>query len=283
MERRVDLLAAEGVTFVTDTEVGKNYPGRDLRKQFDAVILCGRATRPHDFFRETPGRQLKGIHFAMEFLHANTKSLLDSSHADGQYISAKGKDVVVIGGGDTGTDCVGTSLRHGCRSLLQLEIVPQPPDQRAANNPWPQWPKVYKLDYGQEEAAALWATDPRKYLIQTTKFVGDEHGHVKELHTLWWTGRSRTAACRTRRLPVRNRSSARSWCCSRWASAGPRISYWISWASRRINARMPRRSTASSTPTCQASSRPGTCGADRAWWCGPSTRGAARRGSAIGS
>jgi len=120
----------------------------------------------------------------MEFLHANTKSLLDSGHADGNYISASNKDVVVIGGGDTGTDCVGTTLRHGCKSLVQFEILPRPPDERAPDNPWPQWPKVYKLDYGQEEAKAIYGEDPREYLIHTKKFVSDEHGHVKELHTV---------------------------------------------------------------------------------------------------
>ncbi len=182
VQRRVDLLAEEGVAFVVNTEVGKNYPAQKLLAEFDAVVLSGGATKPHDFFRETEGRQLAGIHFAMEFLLANTKSLLDSEHADGKYISAKGKDVVVIGGGDTGTDCVGTSLRHRCRSLLQLEIVPQPPNERAGNNPWPQWPKVYKLDYGQEEAKALWGDDPRKYAIHTTKFTGDAQGHVQSLH-----------------------------------------------------------------------------------------------------
>src|SRR5205823_5251765 len=127
VQRRVDLLAAAGVRFVTGCEVGKDYPAEKLRSEFDAVVLCGGATRPNDFFGRTEGRNLKGIHFAMEFLHANTKSLLDSNHANGQYISAKDKDVIVIGGGDTGTDCVGTSLRHGCKSLLQLEIVPMPP------------------------------------------------------------------------------------------------------------------------------------------------------------
>src|SRR5579871_1671073 len=184
VQRRVDLMAAEGVAFITNCEVGKDYPAEKLRKEFDAVVLCGGATRPNDFFAKTEGRNLKGIHFAMEFLHANTKSLLDAQHADGQYISAKDKDVIVIGGGDTGTDCVGTSLRHGCKSLWQLEIVPMPPPSRAPDNPWPQWPKVYRLDYGQEEAKALWGEDPRKYAIQTKKFVGDENGHVKELHTI---------------------------------------------------------------------------------------------------
>jgi glutamate synthase (NADPH/NADH) small chain len=182
VQRRVDLLKAEGVAFVTNCEVGKDYPVEKLRKLFDAIILCGGATKPRDLPIE--GRQLAGIHFAMEFLHANTKSLLDSNHADGAYISAKGKDVVVIGGGDTGTDCVGTALRHGCKSLVQFEILPMPPLTRAPDNPWPQWPKVYKLDYGQEEAAAIFGKDPREYLIQTKKFVGDAKGHVKELHTV---------------------------------------------------------------------------------------------------
>jgi glutamate synthase (NADPH/NADH) small chain len=182
VQRRIDLLKAEGVAFVTNCEVGKDYPVDKLRKLFNAIVLCGGATKPRDLPIED--RQLGGIHFAMEFLHANTKSLLDSQHADGAFISAKDKDVIVIGGGDTGTDCVGTSMRHGCKSLVQFEILPMPPLARAADNPWPQWPKVYKLDYGQEEAAALFGKDPREYLIQTKKFVGDENGHVKELHTV---------------------------------------------------------------------------------------------------
>ena len=184
VQRRVDLMKAEGVTFVTGCEVGKDYPASRLREEFDGVVLCGGATKPNDFFAKSEGRQLGGLHFAMEFLHANTRSLLDSAHADGQYISAKDKDVIVIGGGDTGTDCVGTSLRHGCRSLLQLEIVPMPPKQRAPDNPWPQWPKLYRLDYGQEEGEALFGADPRRYAIQTTKFVGDAQGHVSAIHTM---------------------------------------------------------------------------------------------------
>jgi glutamate synthase (NADPH/NADH) small chain len=182
VQRRIDLMADEGVQFVTGCEVGKALPAAKLRQDFHAIVLCGGATQPRDLPIE--GRNHQGVHYAMEFLHANTKSLLDSQHCDGKYISAKDKDVIVIGGGDTGTDCVGTSLRHGCRSLVQFEILPKPPLGRAPDNPWPQWPKVYKLDYGQEEAAALFGDDPRQYLIQTKKFVGDENGRVKELHTV---------------------------------------------------------------------------------------------------
>ncbi len=187
VQRRVDLMAAEGVKFVTNTAVGDNLPAAKLKKEFDAIVLCMGATKPRDL--PVPGRELKGIHFAMEFLHANTKSLLDSKHKDGKYISAKDKNVIVIGGGDTGTDCVGTAMRHGCKSLVQLEILPRPPDARQPDNPWPEWPKVYKLDYGQEEAAARFGADPRMYVMSPQKFVGDADGHVKELHavSVEWT------------------------------------------------------------------------------------------------
>ncbi len=178
VERRVKLLEEEGVTFETNCEIGKDFPAEKLLNDFHAIVVCTGSTLPKDFFTKTLGRDLTGIHFAMEFLRANTKSLLDSGLEDGNYISAKDKDVVVIGGGDTGTDCVGTALRHGCRSLVQLEIVPKPPLERAPDNPWPQWPKVYKLDYGQEEAESLWGADPRRYAVQTTKFIGDANGHV---------------------------------------------------------------------------------------------------------
>jgi glutamate synthase (NADPH/NADH) small chain len=182
VQRRVDLMTAEGVTFVTNTEIGKDISAQKLIDDNDAVILAGGATKPRDL--PTEGRNFKGVHFAMEFLHKNTKSLLDSQHVDGEYISAKGKDVIVIGGGDTGTDCVGTSLRHGCNSVTQFEIMGRPSDYRQANNPWPQFPRVYKLDYGQEEAAAVYGSDPRTYSIMTKKFVADENGRVKELHTV---------------------------------------------------------------------------------------------------
>jgi glutamate synthase (NADPH/NADH) small chain len=203
VQRRVDLMAAEGVTFVASCEVGKDIqllqiadcrikieaasPNLqstifNLHSEFDALVLCGGATQARDLPIE--GRNLKGIHYAMEFLHANTKSLLDSEHKDGAYLSAKDRDVIVIGGGDTGTDCVGTSMRHGCRSLLQFEILPQPPLVRAADNPWPQWPKIYRLDYGQEEALDRFGRDPREFCVTTKRFVGDDRGRVKELHTM---------------------------------------------------------------------------------------------------
>jgi glutamate synthase (NADPH/NADH) small chain len=177
--RRIQVLEKEGVTFVCGCEVGKNLPAAQLLAEYDGVILCTGATQPRDLPIE--GRHLKGIHFAMEFLTANTKSLLDGKR-NGTFISATGKDVVIIGGGDTGTDCVGTSMRHGCRSLVQVEILPKPPDDRAADNPWPEWPKVYRLDYGQEEAAAKFGADPRVYLTTAKRFVGDDQGNVKEIH-----------------------------------------------------------------------------------------------------
>ena len=129
------------------------------------------------------GRELKGVHFAMEYLGSNTKSLLDSKHQDGAFINAKDKNVVVIGGGDTGTDCVGTALRHGCASVIQLEIMPKPVDQRAENNPWPQWPRVLNVDYGQKEAIAVQNEDPRHYLVTTQLIEGDQNGNVKAVHT----------------------------------------------------------------------------------------------------
>jgi glutamate synthase (NADPH/NADH) small chain len=179
--RRVRQLEDEGVRFLCNTEVGKHYPAENLLKEYDAVVLATGATKPRDLPIE--GRQLKGVHFAMEFLSANTKALLDR-HKNGSFISAEGRDVIVIGGGDTGTDCVGTSMRHGCASLVQVEILPQPPMDRQANNPWPEWPKIYKMDYGQEEAAARYGNDPRVYLTTATKFEGDEHGQVKAVHTV---------------------------------------------------------------------------------------------------
>jgi len=152
-----------------------------LIQDFDAVVLCCGATQARDL--PVDGRDLAGIYPAMQFLTTNTKCLLDGSAVPAD-LSAKGRDVVVIGGGDTGTDCVGTSIRQGCRSITQLEILPKPPDSRAADNPWPEWPKIYRMDYGQEEAAALYGADPRVYCTTTKKFIGDAKGRVNELHTV---------------------------------------------------------------------------------------------------
>jgi glutamate synthase (NADPH/NADH) small chain len=182
VQRRVDLLADEGVRFTVNTNVGRDYTTEQLMNDYNAVVLCCGATSPRDLLVD--GRNQKGIHFAMEFLHANTRSLLDSNLQDGSYFSAKDKDVIVIGGGDTGTDCVATAMRHGCRSLVQFEILPKPPDSRAPENPWPQWPRVYRLDYGQEEVAAVFGADPRTYCLMTKRFIGNSEGHVAGIRTV---------------------------------------------------------------------------------------------------
>jgi NAD(P)H-dependent glutamate synthase small subunit len=184
VDRRVGLMRSEGVAFQTSTDVGDGSGGtldvRKLRETNDAVLFATGATVPRDL--SIPGREFAGIHFAMEYLHANTKSLLDASHADGEYICAKGKDVIVIGGGDTGTDCIGTALRHGCRSLVNFEILPRPPPVRAADNPWPTWPKIFRVDYGHEEAAKKFGADPRVYRISGKAFEGAD-GRVTGIHT----------------------------------------------------------------------------------------------------
>ena len=200
VRRRIDLMAADGVEFLTNAHIGVDLAAAKLKDDFDAVVICTGATKARDL--PIPGRELKGIHMAMEFLLANTKSLLDSQHQDGKFISANDKHVIVVGGGDTGTDCVGTAMRHGCKSLTQLEILPRPPDTRQSDNPWPEWPKVYKLDYGQEEAAARFGADPRVYLTTGDKFVGDETGKVKELHIydVEWT-RNDQGAFIPKRIP----------------------------------------------------------------------------------
>ncbi len=183
VQRRVDLMAAEGVIFVTNCEIGKDITADQLQNDFDAVVFCTGATKPRDL--PIPGRNLNGVHYAMEFLTGNTKHLLDSKF-DGSLpeLNAKDKDVVVIGGGDTGTDCVGTSIRHGCKSVTQLEILPRPPDEREDNNPWPEWPKIYRLDYGQEEAKALQGDDPREYLVMTERFIDDGNGNLSGLEII---------------------------------------------------------------------------------------------------
>ncbi|MPM28569.1 Glutamate synthase [NADPH] small chain [bioreactor metagenome] len=180
--RRTEFMAAEGVTFVTGVEVGKDIKAEQLLTQFDAVLLCCGAAHPRDL--SVKGRKVGGVYFAVDFLKATTKSLLDIGLKEGTYPSAKGKNVVVVGGGDTGNDCVGTCIRHGCKSVIQLEMMPKAPDARAVNNPWPEWPKICKTDYGQEEAIALYGGDPRRYGTTVTELFADKDNNLCKISTV---------------------------------------------------------------------------------------------------
>ncbi|MFD2672422.1 glutamate synthase subunit beta [Marinicrinis sediminis] len=179
--RRVNMLIAEGIKFVTNTEIGKDIPADELERMFDAVVLCGGATRAREL--DVEGRALAGVYQAMDYLTDTTKSLLDSGLTDDNYISARDKDVIVIGGGDTGNDCVATAIRHGCRSVQQFEIMPRAGTSRLAGNPWPEYPRIHKVDYGQREAESLYGHDPRRYAISTKRFAG-ENGRVSDVHTI---------------------------------------------------------------------------------------------------
>lgn len=182
VERRIRLLTQEGIDFITNTEVGKDITAEELRKNYDAVILCTGAQKQRDL--QIEGREAKGVHFAMDYLTKSTKSLLDSNFEDKEFIDTEGKDVIVIGGGDTGADCVATALRQKCRSVVQFGKHPQLPMTRTSDNMWPAFPNVFTLDYAYEEADAKFGGDPRQYSIQTKKIVSDENGEVKELHTI---------------------------------------------------------------------------------------------------
>ena len=186
VERRIALLREEGIEFITGVSVGDGTSdtqcAQALRDEHDALLLTTGATVPRDL--PIPGRELDGVHFAMNFLHANTKSLLDSNLSDGNFICAKDKHVIVIGGGDTGADCIGTSLRHGCRSMTNFELFPKPPAERAPGNPWPTWPVIFRVDYAHQESASKFGLDPRVYGISTTKFIGDDAGRLSGLETV---------------------------------------------------------------------------------------------------
>ena len=176
IDRKINVMKEEGIEFVTGANVGKEVKPAKLLKEYDRVILACGAKNPRDI--NVPGRDAKGIYFAVDFLSATTKSLLDSGLKDNKYISAKGKKVVIIGGGDTGNDCVGTCIRHGAASVTQLEMMPKAPDTRAEDNPWPEWPKVCKTDYGQEEAIAVFGQDPRIYTTTVKEFLKDKNGNL---------------------------------------------------------------------------------------------------------
>ena len=185
VQRRVDILKEEGINFVTNADVGGTGENavdvKILQKDNDAILFATGATKARDL--NIPGRDLNGVHLAMEFLTANTRALLDSGTLqpdlnDSNIISAKDKNVIVIGGGDTGTDCIGTSLRHGCKSMVNFELLPQSPAERAEGNPWPLWPLVHRVDYGHEESANRFGRDPREYRILTKEFIDDGNGNV---------------------------------------------------------------------------------------------------------
>lgn len=198
VQRRVELMEKEGVTFVTSCYVGVDLNSKELCEASDALLIACGATKPRDL--NIPGRELKGIHFAMEYLHANAYSIFNpdsepsaipfdsgehsTSQSHGSTISAKGKNVIVIGGGDTGCDCIGTAMRHGCKSLVNLEILPRPPDERAADNLWPEWPRIFRVEYGHEEAQAVFGKDPREYCVLVKEFVNDRNDHIKALRTV---------------------------------------------------------------------------------------------------
>jgi len=187
VERRVELMREAGIEFITNADVGNTIAMDDLKQQFDSVLLTTGATQARDL--PVDGRELGGVHVAMDFLTANTRSLLDSNLDDGNYISAKDKHVIVIGGGDTGTDCIGTALRHGCASVINFELLPEPPAERAEDNPWPTWPLIFRVDYGHAEAAAKYGDDPRQYCLLTKGFVDDGQGQVKAVKSVQvqWT------------------------------------------------------------------------------------------------
>ena len=176
IERRIRIMEEEGIVFRTGVNVGKDITSQEILDSFDRVILACGASDPRDI--KVPGRDANGIYFAVDFLRSTTKALLDNGLSEGSYISAKDKNVMVIGGGDTGNDCVGTCVRHGAKNVIQLEMMPKLPDERGANNPWPQWPRVCKTDYGQEEAAAVYGSDPRVYQTTVKEFMKDENGNL---------------------------------------------------------------------------------------------------------
>lgn len=187
VQRRVDKMTTEGVKFVTGVDVGKDLEARQLSDDFDAVLLACGATKPRDL--PLPNREAKGVYFAMDFLTANTRQMVHGDSLGDNFISAEGKDVIVIGGGDTGTDCIATSIRHGCRSLVNFELLPKPPAERADDNPWPEWPRVFRVDYGHEESSSKFGRDPREYQVLSKEFLVDDEGNLRGIKTVnvQWT------------------------------------------------------------------------------------------------
>jgi len=205
-DRRVNLMRAEGVEFVTGAHIGVNRSADELLKKYDAVVLCCGSTTPRNL--NIPGREGPGVAFAVDYLTENTKYLLDPTHPLPPELNARDKHVIIIGGGDTGTDCVGTALRQGCRSVHQLEIMPRPSEERTASNPWPEYPRILKTDYAQEEAIAKYGDDPRQYLVNAREIERDETGAIRAVITdnVRWT-----KDANGRMTPVTVEGSARKW------------------------------------------------------------------------
>jgi glutamate synthase (NADPH/NADH) small chain len=277
--RRIRQLEAEGVKFLFNAHVGENVEAPLLAKDFDAVVLCTGATQPRDLPVE--GRTLKGVHFAMDYLTASTQGVLGGK-PDKSAIHAKGRHVIVIGGGDTGTDCVGTAVRHGCKSLVQFEIMDKPPMDRAQDNPWPEWPRVYRMDYGQEEAAAKFGSDPRVYLTTIKRFNGDAKGNVKEVVTVkvrW--GKNDKGQFGPIEEPGSDQTLPADLVLLAMGFLGPEQG--PASHSRSMPAAISRPCTSSTPPACAAYSPPAIAAAARASWSGPSTKVAAPRASATAS
>lgn len=177
IDRKQEVMEKEGVKFIVNADVGKNVKAQELLKEYDCVILACGASNPRDI--KANGRDSDGIYFAVDFLTRSTKHVLTGKKED--WVNTKGKNVVVIGGGDTGNDCVGTAVRQGAKSVIQVEMMPKLPDERATNNPWPEWPRVCKTDYGQEEAIAVYGQDPRIYQATVKEFIKDKNGKLKKV------------------------------------------------------------------------------------------------------
>lgn len=182
VQRRIDKMTAEGINFVTGADVGNTVDPKDLQQDHDALLLACGATKPRDL--PIANRDTHGVHFAMEFLTANTRQAIHGDSIGDEFISAEGKDVIVIGGGDTGTDCIATSIRHGCRSLVNFELLPKPPAERGEENPWPEWPRIFRVDYGHEESEAKFGRDPRQYQILSKEFLTDNEGRLRGIKTI---------------------------------------------------------------------------------------------------
>ncbi|MEM8666556.1 MAG: glutamate synthase subunit beta [Planctomycetota bacterium] len=182
VQRRVDKMTAEGVRFVTGADIGRTIDPKELQSENDALLLACGSTRPRDL--PIPNRETPGVHFAMEFLTANTQSMIHGDSLGDRFISAEGKDVIVIGGGDTGTDCIATSIRHGCRTMVNFELLPKPPAERADDNPWPEWPRIFRVDYGHEESETKFGRDPREFQILSKEFLTDEQGRLRGIRTV---------------------------------------------------------------------------------------------------